>query len=386
MMIRFSFVIPTYQGKVLVKNTLEALNHQVGYNRNDYEVVLVDDGSTDGTMEYIDGINKSYEIKYLYIERTQKSSRARARNHGWRAASGEIIVFIDADIIVKDDYLKELDRCFSLDKDILIIGNRVMLSEDIPYEAVCDMDYLRTRYLVIKTRFQLEARHYNYYRYSYNVNYQNYPWIHVFSCNMVVQKKWLDAVGGFDENFRGWGLEDIEIGYALYKKGVKIIANSKLQVYHQNHPGSENLKFSQKKYIDIDKNTSYFLNKHPNAINASEKSIYLLFKGLGEIKMTPKQKLAYKRIKLKFKDRDSLDDLKKTIIELSSKKGIKLKVIDYLEDTDLDIWIQLLGKRVSTPQYIPISEKKQFHSLLGLIGRFIFMTIRVKNTLKRKLV
>lgn len=381
---RFSFVIPTYQGKVLVKNTLEALNYQVGYGRNDYEVVLIDDGSTDGTGEYIKGINKNYDLKYIYIDRTQESSRARARNNGWKSASGEIIVFIDADILVKKDYLKELDRCFSMDKDILVIGNRVMLSENIPYEAVCDRTILEKQFFTVNSSSQMEIRYYKFYRFSYNSSYQIYPWLNVFSCNMAVPKKWLDATGGFDENFRGWGLEDIEVGYNMYKNGIKIVFNNKLEVFHQNHAGSENLKISEKKFNDIDKNTRYFLKKYPDAINASERLIYKFFRGVVEIDMVPRQKLLCKRVTLKFKERNSLNDLKKTIIELSGKKGIKLKVIDYLEDTDLDIWIQLLGKRVSTPLYIPISAKKEFQRLMGFAGRFWFMLFRVNNALKTR--
>lgn len=383
---RFSFVIPTYQGKVLVKNTLEVLNHLEGYGRNGYEVILVDDGSTDGTEEYIKGINQNYDLKYIYIERTEKSSRGGARNRGWRAADGEIIVFIDGDILVRADYLKELDRCFRLDKDILVIGNRVMLSEDVPYEAACDRAVLEKRIYKLSRFSQMEARYYKYYRFSYNASYQNYPWLDVFSCNMAVPKKWLDSTGGFDGNFKGWGLEDVELGYALYENGVKIVINSRLQVFHQNHPGSDRLKISKKKYKDIDKNICYFLKKHPNAINASEDLIYKFLKGLTEIDMIPKQKKPFKRITLINNDRENLNNLQKNIIELSGQGGIWLRIIDYLEDTDLDIWIQLLGKRASTPQYIPISKRKEFQDLMGPVRRLLFRCLIAKKLLIRGFV
>ncbi|OPX42330.1 chondroitin synthase [Ruminiclostridium hungatei] len=382
---RFSFVIPTYQGKKLVKNTLEALNYQEGYYSKDYEVILVDDGSTDGTGEHIKGVNRNYHMKYIYIERNAESSRAKARNQGWKAAEGEIIIFIDGDILVKKDYLMELDRCYGLDKDILVIGNRIMLGEDLSYESVLNRTAMEGRIFSMDRRSQLESRYYKYYRFSYNINYQLYPWLDVFSCNMAVPRSWLERTGGFDESFKGWGLEDVEVGYNMYKKGIKIVLNSKLEVFHQNHPGSDSLKLSKKKYGDIDKNIGHFLKKHPEAFTASENLIYKVLKGLAEIDLTPRKKLFSKRVTLDFMDKSTLADLKRTVMEYSAQKDIRLKIIDHLEETDLDIWVQLLGKRESTPQYVPVSKRKEFRRLLGFTRRLIYWCFVAKRLLLKSL-
>jgi glycosyltransferase involved in cell wall biosynthesis len=89
-------VIPAYNNKLLLRKTLEALNYQIGYGRNDYEVIIVDDGSSDGTCDYIKNVNRNYNLKYFYLERCDDSGRARARNYGWKKASGDIIIFIDS--------------------------------------------------------------------------------------------------------------------------------------------------------------------------------------------------------------------------------------------------------------------------------------------------
>lgn len=383
---RFSFVIPTYQGKKLVKNTLEVLNYQTGYESKDYEVVLVDDGSTDGTGEYIKGVNRNYNLKYLYIERSAESSRAKARNHGWKAAEGEIIIFIDGDILVNRNYLLELDRCYGLDRDILVIGNRIMLWEELPFDSVHNRAAPEDVFFSPDSRLQLESRYYKYYRFSYNINYQLYPWLDVFSCNMAVPKSWLERTGGFDEGFKGWGLEDVEVGYAMWKEGIRIVLSSKLEVYHQNHPGSDSLKLSKKKYGDVDKNIGYFLKKHPEAFNAPENLVYKVLKGLAEIDLTPRKKLFSKRVTLNFKDKSSLGDLKKTVIKYSDQKDIRLKIIDHVETTDLDIWIQLLGKRQSAPQYIPVSKRNEFRRLLGFTFRLIYWLFVAKRLLHKSLI
>lgn len=55
-----------------------------------------------------------YELKYIYLERCMDSCRSRAINYGIKMAEGEIIIFIDADIIVKKDYLVRVEKCFSI--------------------------------------------------------------------------------------------------------------------------------------------------------------------------------------------------------------------------------------------------------------------------------
>jgi glycosyltransferase involved in cell wall biosynthesis len=59
---RFSFVIPTYQNKNLIRNTLEALNRQKDFPYEDYEVIVVDDGSSDGTGEVLDRVVGALEF------------------------------------------------------------------------------------------------------------------------------------------------------------------------------------------------------------------------------------------------------------------------------------------------------------------------------------
>ena len=109
-MIKYSFIIPTYNNAKLLKNSLEALNYLSVPEGIEYEAIVVDDGSECDTYSVITGINKKYELHYIYLERCENSSRARARNKGIEKAKGQIVVFIDADIIVNKDKLVHTQR------------------------------------------------------------------------------------------------------------------------------------------------------------------------------------------------------------------------------------------------------------------------------------
>lgn len=108
-------------------------------------------------------------------------------------------------------------------------------------------------------------------------------------------------------------------------------------------------------YHLIDENTRYFLEKHPNALDMPEDKVYDLFKGFLAIDFIDQDKLRQRKI-LEYKDESKLDYLKNLIIEFSNQKGLEVIVFDYLENSDLDIWIQLLGKRNSVLKYYPVSK------------------------------
>src|SRR4030066_388777 len=85
-------------------------------------------------------------------------------------------------------------------------------------------------------------------------------WHLIFSNNISTSKKAIDKFGGFDDNFKGWGLEDTEFGYRLYKNGVKIIYNPNIEVIHQYHEYS----FDDKRYTQWNRNFEFFVKKHPD--------------------------------------------------------------------------------------------------------------------------
>ena len=91
----------------------------------------------------------------------------------------------------------------------------------------------------------------------------------------------------------------------------------------------------------------------------TEDKVYELFKSIANNFWYVEDKISesINRIVIDFKNQEYLDNIKQTIIMLSDIKNNDIIVNDYLENTDLDIWIQLLGKRKSTPRYYPMSRR-----------------------------
>lgn len=351
---KFSIIIPTYNNKILLKNTLEALNSQIGYSFKDYEVIVVDDGSSDNTKDYIKGINRNYSLKYYYLERCADSCRSRTRNYGLKNASGIFISFIDSDIIVKNNYLQELDRCFSITDNIFVLGNRLLLDNVVEYEDIANGNIFK-KYNFSREQYNLlEFRYFLYNISSFNANTLMCPWIQTYSCNFAAPKKWLDKIGGFDENFKAWGMEDIEIGYSLYKEGLQMIINSKLEVLHQYHGLRNDLIIEKKKIPGYEKNIDYFIEKHPEALKMTPKIAYKFLKGeVSSNKMF--MEFPMKKHEIIFKDKDKLPEIKSKILQLIQIDNIKPILYDYVEDSNLDIWIQLLKDSITPIWYYPMS-------------------------------
>lgn len=350
---KYSIVIITYQGKDLVINTLESLRYQRGFTREDYEVIVVDDGSVDGTREAVEQRYKDL-CKYIFLERCEESCRSRARNIGFKHTEGEYIVFVDGDIIAKENYLQEIDRCLSMDENIMVTGPRIMFQDKVLLDEVQDKSIFN-KIVFDRTKEELfEIRDLAFEYYSYNAAAYRYPWLIMFSFSIALHRKWLDKYGGFDEFFKGWSMEDIEIFYRMSKNGVRIVFNSRLEVLHQYH-GNHNVTHPSK-YPEIERNIDYFYEKHPE-VDIPKQEMYDLVKLKTRICLGYEVDASLGTRTIEFRDRQELEAVKNEILTLSGQSGYELIVLDYVEDTDLDVWIQLLGKRNSIPKYYPVSRK-----------------------------
>lgn len=121
-----SIIIPTYNSSVYLKRCLDSI---VGQNYNDYEVLVVNDGSTDNTKEVLEEYTKKYpQIKPIHKENGGVSS---ARNRGLKEAKGAYLIFIDSDDCLQEGALSTINAHLEEGIDLYIYNNLILNKEGI---------------------------------------------------------------------------------------------------------------------------------------------------------------------------------------------------------------------------------------------------------------
>jgi len=204
-----SVVIPTYNRRPILEKCLLALEQQQSCPLIDrYEVVVVDDGSTDGTPDWL----RQNATLFPHVRLIEQShgGPAEGRNRGVDHAQGDVIVFIDSDLVVTDSFLS--CHAGSLVSSWAERGDRLCFT----YGAV-----------VNTANFEQPTaeRH----------KLRDLSWAYFATGNVAIDKDVLQRAGLFDTGFRLYGWEDLELGERLRRMGVKLIKCPAAVGYHW-HP------------------------------------------------------------------------------------------------------------------------------------------------------
>ncbi len=218
MSVPISIVIPTYNRRETLEVVLPSLLAQ-DHPRDEYEILLSDSGSSDGTAELVRSLSAP-NLRHLVHE---NNGRSGARNDGIRASRFDTILFTDADIIADPRLVSSHARMHAQAQGpAAVVGCEVQVDDLAEYEAVRDDPWGKGRHL---------------HRIEPGTQHQPRPlqWLYFLTGNASVNKKALLDVGSFDENFTNYGHEDLELGYRLQKAGVEMIFFPGAVNYHW-HP------------------------------------------------------------------------------------------------------------------------------------------------------
>ena len=232
---KISVIIPSRNRASQVEFCIETLTNQT-LSKNDFEVVVVDDGSTDDTVERLLPYKEKININIVSTHRKDPTFRAAlARNIGSKYAKGEVLLFIDADVISDPYLLDEHVKGYQKDKNVSIVGYRFQLKRDFHHIL---------RHLVRQKRFdaipslplRVDVREpgYRYYKIK-DLSEFPAPWRYYHSNNISMTREAFEKVGGFSKDFTGWGDEDLELGYRLWKSGIKLLLNRNAVGIHLDH-------------------------------------------------------------------------------------------------------------------------------------------------------
>ncbi len=235
----FSVVIPTYNRKPILEKCLQALEKQQ-FDANlvsGYEVVVVDDGSTDGTVEWLQ--NQADRFPHVHLLEQDHKGPAAARNLGVKRANGDTIIFIDSDLVVLQGFLQAHasaltqamreqgdDRIFTYGRVVNTCNFEQPTSE--PFKVT---DYSRAFFA---------------------------------TGNVAIAKHWLLEAGLFDTQFTLYGWEDLELGVRLKNLGLILVKVPAAVGYHWHPPFAlEQIPSLIDKEIQRGRMGVLFYKKHP---------------------------------------------------------------------------------------------------------------------------
>jgi glycosyltransferase involved in cell wall biosynthesis len=264
---KISIIIPAYERIELLRKTLASIECQ-SYPKELIEVVIVDDGSTIDNFENV--FNEFSKRLTLYLTRQERKGYGltRARNLGARVSSGEILFFLDSDLILPRNYVASVMYFHHVADSISVLGVRKFInSETITVEDIRSSNFDFDNIEKCKSANphhknindvdgnSIDWRLSEFDKNNWLLDSKN-PFRFFGGGHASVSRARFFSIGGYDESFNEWGNEDQEFAYRLWAIGQKFIPLKDIFDYHQEEPS----KFEDQAYkITDNKKTNEML-------------------------------------------------------------------------------------------------------------------------------
>lgn len=233
----FSVIIPTYNRQPILEKCIAALENQVINDQQiiqGYEILVIDDGSTDETIPWLNQQN----FPHLRWFQQSHQGPATARNLGIKHAQGDFIIFIDSDLVVTETFIQAHAKRFSYRKE-----------EQLPH-------FFTYGRVINTSNFDNPTAE------PYKLT--DFSAAYFATGNVAIPRYWLEQAGLFDPQFQLYGWEDLELGVRLKKLGLKLIKCPDAVGYHWHPPFQlDQLPNLIEKEIQRGKMGVLFYQKHP---------------------------------------------------------------------------------------------------------------------------
>lgn len=205
---KISVIVPTYNSAATLPLLLDTLTAQ---GHDDFEIIVVDDCSTDDTALVV----SNYNIYYIRMEKN--SGPAVCRNVGAHAANSDLFAFTDSDCRVDDNWLVQIENNFGdINMDVLM-GRLIIDRSNYLGDSISALGFPAGGSLGFDRVWKVDSRCYT---------------NSLSSCNCAIKKELFDSIGGFDETFPYPGGEDSFLAYRLVQSGYKIKYCPDVIVHH----------------------------------------------------------------------------------------------------------------------------------------------------------
>jgi hypothetical protein len=231
-----SIIILTYNQLAYTKKTLESVKKYT----NNYELIIVDNNSTDGTVEYLKGLSN-----IRLIENKENKGFAYGCNQGVNVSSGNYVLFLNSDVIVTENWLDNMLKYFSGNVGIVgPVSNYISGPQLIDFPDIEDENFIQFKAKTI---------------YKNNMG-KGFYFPRIVGFCMLVGRKVIDKIGGFDERFGIGNFEDDDFCLRSQIAGFKAIIATDVFIHHYGSKSFSVMKHDE--LVDLfRKNEKLFIEK-----------------------------------------------------------------------------------------------------------------------------
>ena len=292
-----SIIIPSYNSMERLYYNLISLNEQ-NYPFDKFEVIVINNGSTDYTSEMLKHFRANYPLEVISIPKNKGISHGR--NQGISKAKGRILIFHDSDMIATKDFVRGHIEAHT-ENNLVVCGlfwkriysyyyrsfdsnqqemlQKIWKLKPASFYKMKDKTSLLSKKEIMENRFlnytfDLDNLIVNSLKEKMNIYKEElteyvFPWRFFLTNNSSVARKKVLEIGMFDENNQNWGFEDIDLAYRLYENDCKFKMKQDIVNVHQEHP----FKYSLAQYS---KSLDYMFEKYNKIENLDMLLILLL--------------------------------------------------------------------------------------------------------------
>ena len=218
-----SIILSSYNNLSALELSIESLKYQT---EKDFEIIIADDGSTDGTIEYLEeegikyfsGPNKGYRLAYIW-------------NRGAELATGDRLIFGNSDIISHPNRVEEHLK-FGRNLVAGIYPSIPMEKVSVITKKMISQDFSKIESFAEKDR---RIDFINKLKHPHLIHGKKIPPRYMYGGNWSCPSDIFNELGGLDEGFKGWGGEDFDFARRAQYNGYNVILNVNCIGYHLDH-------------------------------------------------------------------------------------------------------------------------------------------------------
>ena len=234
-MTKLSVITLTYNKLEYTRKYIESLYKYT----KDFELIIIDNGSTDGTIEYLKILSDNVKL----VLNSENLGYSKGNNQGIDIAAGEYIAFLNNDILLYPNWFEECEKVFEQEKNAAFVSPREITPNYPHYDSTDEKSYFK----YYKSKFN-----------SYEADYQKSFDECAFSC-VITKRDIISKIGNFDEKFSPAFFEDNDFKYRAIDKGYDVFVCNKVCYFHYGSVTSKSIN------SQFCKNRELYYSKYPFA-------------------------------------------------------------------------------------------------------------------------